>query len=348
VLALHQCDIKVQTAAFKKEPPLGRKDVFRGLLLGGERPDQAMAYIWDKLNGRLYLDLNRNRDLTDDPKGIFASDPKDDSQTFTNIHWALPAAAGNRTVRVELQFYTYRAGNLRVYAGICYYWHAKISLQGADWHFGLVETYFKPKVSSPPEYLLLRPWTERQRPFHLTAGTPDFCDFTTNLFFGNRAYALDWRYESAANAGKYHVTFKEQAPALGELKVSGAGLHRLILTGSRGMTLLVDQPQGTLKLPVGTYSLEEIWVRQGEIEILRTKAGKVSVNTRQPATLVAGGPLTNSTSARSEGNSLQLNYRLLGVDGGAYHFPRPDYKNPPEFAVFLGTNRLAADKFKFG
>jgi hypothetical protein len=348
VLASRQFDLKVQKTPFSKEPPLGKKDIFRGLLLCGERPDQAVAFIWDKPKGRLYLDLNRNRDLTDDPQGAFVSQTNRNSQSFTNIHWPLPAGAGKTTVRLELNFYAYGAGKLRVDAGLCYFWEAQLSLQGADWQFGLVESELKRKVTDPPEYLLLRPWSERQRPFRLVAGTPDFCKFTSNLFFGNRVYALDWRYERGSPAGKYLVTFKEAAPRLGELSVTGASLNRLILTGSRGLTLLLDQPHATIKVPVGTYSLDEIWLRQGEVELVRTEAGKVRVEERRAATLVAGGPLTNSVTVRSEGHDLRLNYQLLGTDGGTYRFAQPDYKHPPEFAIFQGTNRLAAGKFQYG
>jgi hypothetical protein len=348
VLASRQFDFKVQKTPFQKEPPLGKKDVFRGLLLCGERPDQAAAFIWDKPNSQLYLDLNRNRDLTDDPQGVFVSTTNQNSQTFTNIQWTFPAATSNRTVLLELHLYTYGAGNLRVYAGLPYLWQAKVSLHGAEWQLGLVEGELKRKASTPPEYLLLRPWAERQRPFHLSGATPDFCGFTTNLFFGGHAYALDWRYEPGGAAGKYAVTFREQAPRLGEVKVTGANLHRLILTGSRGMTLLLDQPQGTLAAPVGTYSLDEVWLRQGDVEVIGSRAGKITVEAQRPLTLVAGGPLTNSVSAGSEQNSLRINYRLLGAGGLTYQLARPDYKHPPEFAIFQGTNRLAAGKFEFG
>ena len=33
------------------------------------------------------------------------------------------------------------------------------------------------------------------------------------------------------------------------------------------MTVVLDQPAGTVKLPVGSYSLDEIWLRKGEIEV---------------------------------------------------------------------------------
>jgi len=348
VLVSRSVRIKLQTSPFQKEPALPGQNVFRGSLPLGPRPEQAMAFIWDKGRGRLLLDLNRNRDLTDDPKGLLASASRDDSQTFTNIHLVLPAGTGDRSVRLQMHFNSYQAGSVRAYAGLCSYWEARLSLNGKEWQLGLVETVPDGKAPVSPRYLLLRSWGERQRPFHLTSSSPDFFDYTTNLFFGNRAYALDCRYEPGGDSPKYKVTFKEQSPRLGELKVTGADLHRIILTAKPAMTVVLDQPAGTVKLPVGSYSLDEIWLRKGEVEAGSFRAGRLSVDARRPASLVAGGPLTNSVEVKSQGHNLQLNYKLLGADGRAYQFPRPDYRHPPEFAVFQGTNRVATGKFQYG
>jgi hypothetical protein len=348
VLISRPVGIRLQTGPFQKEPALPGQSVFRGSLLWGQRTEQAMPFVWDKGRGRLLLDLNRNRDLTDDPKSVFVSASRDNNQFFTNIHLALPAGTGDRTVRLQLQFNSYQDGSVNAYAGLCSYWQAKVSLRGTEWQFGLVESLLEDKASAAPLYLLLRPWTERQRPFNLATSTPDFCWYTTNVFFGNGAYGLDYRCYGRGESAKYQVTFKEQAPRLGELNVTGADLHRLILTTGRGQTVLLDQPQGTVKLPVGSYSLDEIWLRQGEIEVLRLNAGRVTLDEQHPATLLAGGPLTNSVDVRSLADSLQLSYQLLGADGGVYKFPRPDYQHPPEFAVFQGTNRLATGKFQYG
>jgi len=348
VLVSRSVGIKLQPAPFPKEPALPGQNVFRGSLLWGPRAEQAMPFIWDKGRGRLLLDLNRNRDLTDDPKGILASASREDNQSFTNVHLVLPTATGDRSVRLQASFYSYRGGSMSVYAGLCSYWQARLSLRGQEWQFGLVENMPDGKAPASPQYLLLRPWAERQRAFHLTSSSPDFCYFTKRVFFGNHAYELDCRYEPGGESPKYKVTLKEQAPRLGELKVTGADLHRLILTAKPAMTVVLDQPAGTMKLPVGSYSLDEIWLRKGEVEALRLNAGRVAVDEQHPATLVAGGPLTNSVEAKSQGQYLQLNYKLLGADGGAYQFPRPDYKHPPEFAVFQGTNRLATGKFQYG
>jgi hypothetical protein len=348
VLVSRPIGIKLQGAPFPKEPALPGQNVFRGLLLWGPRTEQAMPFIWDKGRGRLLLDLNRNRDLTDDPKGIFASVSGEDNQSFTNIHLVFPTAAGDRSMRLQADFNSYRGGSIGVCVGLCSYWQARLSLRGKEWQFGLVESVPDGKASASPRYLLLRPWAERQRAFHLTSSSPDFCHFTKGVYFGNRAYELDCRYEPGGDSPKYKVTFREQAPRLGELQVTGADLHRLILTAKPAMTVVLDQPAGTVELPVGSYALDEIWLRKGETEVVRLNAGRVTADEQRPANLVAGGPLTNSVEVKSQGFNLQLNYKLLGEDGGAYQFPRPDYKHPPEFAVFQGTNRLATGKFQYG
>jgi hypothetical protein len=348
VLASGSVAVRLQSAPFQKEPALPGQSVFRGSLLWGTQPRQATAFIWDKGRGRLYLDLNRNRDLTDDPKGIFASASRKDRQTFTNIHVVLPIGAGDRPVRLQLEFSEYRTDPVRAYAGLCSYWQARLSLHGKEWQFGLMENVLNDQAPGSPRYVLLRPWAERERAFHLGSSTPDGFDYTKNLFFDNRAYELDSRYETGGDSPKYKVTFKEQDPRLGDLKVTGSNLHRVILTMKPAMTVILDQPQGTVKLPVGSYALAEIWLRAGEAEVGTFSAGKLSVSEQRPASLLAGGPLTNSVEVKSERDSLRLNYVLLGADGRAYKNPRPDYKHPPEFAVFQGTNRLATGKFNFG
>jgi hypothetical protein len=211
-----------------------------------------------------------------------------------------------------------------------------------------VEDLLPNNGSLAPQWLLRRAWAERQRPFNLLSASPDFCNITKNVFLDDRAYELECRYEPGGDSPKYKVAFKEQAPRLGELQVTGANLHRLILTAKPGITALLDQPAGTVKMPVGSYSVEEIWLRRGEVEVVRLKAGTVTVGPQRAATLVAGGPLTNSVEVKSDRDMLQLNYKLLGADGGAYQLPRPDYQHPPEFAVFQGTNRLATGKFQYG
>ncbi len=340
--------VKPEPSPFPKEPALSKREIFRGRLLWGHASEPPLAFIWDKPQGKLYLDLNRNRDLTDDPQGVFSRGTNSNYQLFTNVELPRVTAAGVRPARVQLAFGSYGAGVPYASAGLVSYWEAKASLGGREWQAGVVEDVLEAKKSVAPAFLLLRPWSERERPFHLNTSSPDFAEFSTGLFFREQSYALDCRFEAQEAAPGYRLTFSPQPARLGELRVTGAFLHRLILKEDKGLVAILDQPEGTQRIPAGNYALEEIWLRQGDTEATRFKAGRITVDPARPASLTAGGPLTNSVQLADQGYNLSLRYELLGADGSTYHFPRPDYEHPPEFAIFHGTNRLAADKFRYG
>lgn len=65
----------MQTGAFKKEPPLGKgkPNIRRGRLNPPNGDTNSIPFLWDCAQGKLYLDLNRNEDLTDDPAGTFST-----------------------------------------------------------------------------------------------------------------------------------------------------------------------------------------------------------------------------------------------------------------------------------
>ena len=56
-------------------------------------------------------------------------------------------------------------------------------------------------------------------------------------------------------------------------------------------------------------------------------AGKLDVEGQRPASFLGGGPLTNSVEVKSQHDTLQLSYKLLGADvesrgGHGHHFNR--------------------------
>ena len=85
-----------QTAAFKKEPAAASGKSLRGVLNFFGDASNAIPFLWQEDAGKLYLDLNRNQDLTDDPAGVFATPAAKPviDQTFPNVHLAFntPAA----------------------------------------------------------------------------------------------------------------------------------------------------------------------------------------------------------------------------------------------------------------
>lgn len=334
---------------FPKEPMLLGKDIQRGSLAWGKTSDQFIPYIWDCKEGRLYLDLNRNGDLTDDTHGVFRAVTNTSFQTFSNVHLVRESPEQSFPCRVTLQFWSLNRNPALVYISQCWLWQGKLVVQGKEWQLGMIDNAIESNSSRlAPRWLLLRPWTERDRLLNLRTSTPDLTDYVTNLFFGGQAYQLNGRWETTGTTLKYQVTLQEQASQLGELQVSGRHLHRLILANENQLTAILDQPKGTFKLPVGNYTLDEIWLRDGEAEAACFKGGNLTIEKTKPACLIVGGPLTNSTRIKSSGNSLHVTYTILGADGRSYRMIRGGETNPPTVAIFHGTNQLAADKFRYG
>ncbi len=339
---------ELTSIAFKKEPVLPPKDVLRGLLRWGAVSEQPIPFVWSRSESKLYLDLNRNQDFTDDPKGVFFGGTNLVNQVFTNVPLPRVTAAGTHPVLVRLEFRSSGANSIGVTAGLGSYWQAKATLGGKDWQFGIVENVLVAHDTISPQYLLWRPWSERELPFYLSTSSADFAQYSTNLFLAGQTYTLGCRYEAQSAPPQYQAVLTERFAALGELKLTGSSIHRLFLIEEKGLLAILDDPEGTVRIPVGNYSVPEIWLRSQDIEVAGFDARRVKVRAGETANLKAGAPLTNSVAVQSSGYNLVLTYKLLGVDGTEYHFPRRQNERPPEFAIFDGTNRLATGKFAYG
>src|ERR1017187_6248606 len=101
--------LTTQTISFKKEPVAASGKIVRGVLNFGGDASNSIPFVWQRDAGKLYLDLNRNRDLTDDPDGVFLSGRRSTYayETFTNVHLLFNTASGGRRVLADLNFYDY-------------------------------------------------------------------------------------------------------------------------------------------------------------------------------------------------------------------------------------------------
>jgi hypothetical protein len=226
-----------------------------------------------------------------------------------------------------------------------------VTLQGEEWQVGLVGNPLEQRPSLESGNLLLRPWTDRNKPFSLYSGSLDAMQFSRKLFVGNHAYLLRCSNENQGASSKVRVQFTEQQPSLGELKITGEYVQRVTLEGGPYLVVL-DKPQAVVKVPVGSYGQTKVGLKKGDAEAYldartQSAAGRITVNETKPAVLAVGGPLTNSVSISRQGKKLSLNYQLAGV-GGGYQLVNQDRSHPPEFAVYQGDKKIASGKFEFG
>jgi hypothetical protein len=359
-----------QSAPFGKEPDFGRRRVCRGRLPLGSKAEDAVPFAWDPGQGKLYLDLNRNGDLTDDPNGVFSARPLR-VQSFTNLHLEFKTTTGVRPLLADLTLF--ESGNptaVVVVLACRSFWAAKVTLQGREWQVGLIENaagqtqggngvvYLGASRLGSAEggYLLLRPWESRNQPFNLQDGSLDGFNFCRDLFLGHQAYRVDWACVRQDGAPKFKLELKERSTALGELRLTGKFIQRLILTGSPNLpvaapfTVVLDRPEPTVKIPLGSYSRCQIQLEAGGARACRSAplAPAVFVGSSNLAVLTAGGPLTNSLDVAPQGGSLSLNYQLVGAEGAPYQLRRQDSHQYPGWVVYRKGKVIDTGRFQFG
>jgi len=141
---------------------------------------------------------------------------------------------------------------------------------------------------------------------------------------------------------------QEQDSALGELKLQGRYIDRLVLRRKDGRTERLNRPDETIKLPVGEYRLLEAHLEGGyTCRIMRvSRYDWVTVAEGEPAVFKVGAPLKQMVRARRRGSVLVLNYELLGAGGEKY--TGGNRSKPPTFTVYKGDEEIASGKFEFG
>ena len=391
--------IERRTDPFPKEPAPAPGHVVRGVLKFGDNPSNAIPFLWQPGAKKLYLDLNRNQDLTDDADGVFSGCltgprfPTINHQVFTNIHLAFPATSVGAPMLVDFDFFQYgESGRPLVNVMARSFWQGKVTVAGHDWQVGLVQNLSGQPGSFQLGQLLLRPWEERNKRFSASSEKPedtmgiawegknwvvrasDAFAFSPKVFFEGHACQLDWSPEPRGRDEKLALRLTEQQTALGELRITGSFIQRLVLTGGPYVVVLA-QPPGSVKVPPGRYQPYRVWLKQGEAEayfnfglpqtgkanVIEEITGSqlpvvsppppeqaVVVDEQRPGVLAVGGPLTNCVSATRRGRNLLFSYRLIGAGGGEYWLANGGDRKPPQFTVGRSGKQIGSGQFEFG
>jgi hypothetical protein len=345
--------LRVQTTPFKKEPGTVAGKIIRGVLNFDSGSSNAISFLWQRDAGKLYLDLNHNQDLTDDPAGVFVAPAARpfNYQTFTNVHLLFNTASGRRRVLADLSLYDFGSQPM-CFLMVRSFWQGKLTLHGRDWQVGIVQNVSDQTDSFENSRLLLRPWEKRDQPFNADGGLLATVPFSRKLFVDGRAYQLAGITRSQDGQAIPSLQFTEQSVELGEVKITGQFVRRLVLSGGP-YEVILDQPAGVVKIPAGSYNQPDILLEQNGAQAFCNNGPmqtgeQISVGGKTPAVLNVGGPLTNSVTAKRHGQDLQLNYCLLGAGGETYQLANQDRSKPPAFAIYKGAKKIASGAFEFG
>jgi hypothetical protein len=359
-------NITPQAGSFKKEPDWGGRTIcrgtinsaFRGVETPGASPGHSinLPFAWDYKQGKLYLDVNRNGDLTDD--AVYSTTPSPGNyhyQTFTNIQLTFDAQALAHRVLVDIAVYGYdgkniSGGNLTWHS----YWQGKALLGDRECQVGLVENP-NHLGSTVEAHLLFRPWQDRDVPFSLEDGLMTGFEYCTNLFAHGHAYRLSCAY-LPGDAPRFKLELTHAEPELGEVALTGKYIERLILKEHQAKVpfiVVLDWPATTARIPVGTYNSSWVALKEKETRAFSDyrdwfRVRPVTISAGKAAVLQAGGPLTNSVTVENQGRILSIEYQMLGA-GGRYRLAGPvDRTKPPEVAIYQNGKKVGSGKFEYG
>jgi hypothetical protein len=336
-------------ATLAKTPDFGGRTVFQRMLPFGDDTNHAVACAWDPDRGKLYLDLNGNRDLTDDPAGVFSAPESSRFQTFTNVHWTLNTSNGPQPLLADLHLYHFGSQpHPQLQVMLRCFWQGKLALQGREWQVGVVGRLVNKDPAGERGYLLLRPWADRSNRIDLINGTPGAVAFAPKLFWLGRAYEVNGSFFSQEGKPRGRLEFKEVPAQWADLQVTGKFLHRLVLERPRESIVVLDNAPLPLKVPKGTSQVSQVWIQSGTNLAVHRQTPPALIDPTNGMTLTAGGPLTNSVTLSRRGRNLVLDYRLSGAGGDTYRLVPDDRTHPPRFTISRAGKVVRSGTFEFG
>ena len=338
-----------EVAPFDEEPDLvpDNQNVVRGLLPTGAEEKDHTAFIWDRGKGALYVDLNHNRDLTDDPGGVFQSTRhRDNFAYFDNVRVQTPYGQQTLPYGFDLRLYALQKDFVYCAAMVRSGWQSKVTLGGREWIVSVVDN-MDGRIEPGKDLLVLRAADD-------TLG--DSTELNTlpmpkNLFMDGVCYALSAKVEPSESGPELRISFTELHLETGTLGIEGQSIKRLFLV-SDDTTVILDSPPDKVAVPVGDYHWSKVFLEADDPEGVfeghpRYPSGtEVSIHTDHPADVKVGGPLAPSVAVKRSGRMLVLNYELRGKGGELYRALGKE--SAPRFSIRHWGRELASGKFEYG
>ena len=296
----------------------------RGALVTGPNPkSDLLGFAVDSKRKRLYLDLNRNLDLTDDPKGVHYSGFFTNWKRYSDIDIYVQRGEMHIPYRIDLwinRFSSVKSG-----------WSGTIDRGETIWILDVVDN--------------LDGVLDRKDILAIDFGNR--FPWNPNLFLDGEAFDLAYLFENRDGTGVLVIEARPIHPPMGRLKIEGAGIEQLVLTGY--FNAIINQPQKEIMVPAGRYTRKIVYIGSDE-ESERGFSGRIKYSLEivegETTVMKAGKPLRNSVEWTRRGSMIDLKYALVGVGGEKYSesFGNRDYR----FKIYHGNQVVHSGKFDYG
>jgi len=136
---------------------------------------------------------------------------------------------------------------------------------------------------------------------------------------------------------------------LGQVKIEGLYIERLVLRGGDRENKSFKPPGENISLAPGEYQLWEVCLEGGYVCYAYGRGiydDLITVDKDKPAVLKIGAPLKQSLKVKRQGGILALSYELVGMGGESY--TSRNRTSTPTFAIYKGEKEIASGSFKYG
>lgn len=317
----------------RAEPPYKGSKVKRGILKLTDSPETWMAFAWDRSANRVYLDMNRDLDLTNDTTGVLRVTANGSRPASFNAEVPMTTAPGEMLYRIAAELDFGPACWLCVRGE----WTGTLNAGGRDWLVGLQPR----RLSATSETRVsLRLAGSDAAQGHVTSymSLPSTCTLNSETFL------VEKRNEGTTSDSPVLVFTPVSLPT-GELRFSSPGISELHLRGIGGQLVILATTETIHRVPADEYQLGGLTMEPfgGPRNMGRSPAIVIAVG--GSTTLPFGPPIRPMPVVNASGAYIDLSCRLVGAGGEEYGGSR---QNPPKYGIFLGDRLLKSGVFEYG
>lgn len=321
---------------FKKEPEYSGDNVYRNAIrLGGSASD-FIGLACDMDAGMLYIDRNRNLDLTDDGPGLKTTDLYGiDYARFTNVR--LEQLHDTIPVQYTLDVYVYSGGS---YSLVRSGWMGDIEIAGIPCTLGIADN-LDGTWGSGDEFRFDR---ERNWEARLSCGKEDSLSLPKWLWLEGHLYCMESDFRLMDGYTALAVSLTPVTENLMDIAFEGQFVSRVMMTNESREWVLLDWPQAAMRIQAGNYNVQRI-------DLLDSFSGYPRYEreiTAQHNVLKTGGPVKQTVTASREGVNLNLNYALKGADQTDYSPDMLSREARARFEIYLGERCVRTGQFEYG
>ena len=329
---------------FKKEPEYVGSQVVRSQFYVAPDQKDYIGFACDSEGNKLYFDLNRNLDLTDDPDGRREGDPESGGQEFPNVVIPVEQGERRREIAVDLQIYGESWGRYTIRSS----WGSDaVDIGGKTYRVAVVDDGDGQFTSD--DSLFISPIGDEFEAVDDETKRVEL-RMPVSLVLDGSCYALSYALSDDGKSMELSIVPREEK--LVDVALTGEDIERLVLQKDDSAALFLA-PGSTISLPAGRYRAEA-WVQIGEgdqTSLWRSRS--VSLNVREGQNQKpwdVGGPIVSKLTHTMAGSCLTFDQAATGADGETYSLVRASGQalGKPKLRVMHEGTVIHVGEFEYG